>query len=296
MRPTLFVPVWTFFLLGFYKGNLLQEGYSNYQITKPFVLAFILYTLLMGGVYILNQITDIKSDKINKKLYLLPGGYISVKYAYLEMIILFVIAFVLAIPFSRQFKIILLASLALGILYSSQPFKFKARPFIDLLSNSFGYGILAFSLGWVTGNPLSKKTFLFALPYFFAVGAVFINTTIPDIEGDRKANQVTTSIFIGEKKAYLLSTSLLFISLGFSIYLKDWLCGIACLGAMPFFILALLKNDLKNCFLSIRIGAPILVILVGIKFLWFIPLLVVLFFGLKAYYKKRFNIMYPKII
>ncbi|MDI6840334.1 MAG: UbiA family prenyltransferase [bacterium] len=296
LRPALFVPVWTFFLLGFYRGTSFFDGPEIHQILKPFTLAFVLYTLLMGGVYILNQIIDIESDRINKKLYLLSEGYIPVKQAWIWMMSLFAAALTLSIPFTTQFKIILLLSLLIGILYSVPPFKFKGRPILDLLSNSFGYGTLAFSLGWLVGNPFSKETLIFSLPYFFAVGAVFLNTTIPDIEGDRKTNELTTGVLLGERRIYWLSTVFLFISLGFAICLKDWLCVIACCCSIPLFILALIKHNLKTCFISIRIGAPILVILIGIKFIWFIPLLIILFLAIRIYYKYRFNIIYPKIV
>jgi hypothetical protein len=46
---------------------------------------------------------------------------------------------------------------------------------------------------------------------------------------------------------------------------------------------------------SIRISAPILAILVGTRFWWFIPLLILVFLALRVYYKLRFNIVYPKI-
>ncbi|MCK4306836.1 UbiA family prenyltransferase [candidate division WOR-3 bacterium] len=293
LRPTLWVPVWTFFLLGAYRGKVLSGGQAS---ALHFADAFVLYTLLMGGVYILNQIVDIESDRVNKKLYLLPEGYIKISHAWIEFGALFGIAWISAISFSVEFRVILLLSMILGILYSAPPFNFKGRPILDLLSNSFGYGILAFSLGWATANPFSKHTLLYALPYFFAVGGVFINTTIPDIKGDKQANEITTGIFLGEQRAYWLSTIFILISLVLSIYLRDWICGITSLVAIPLFVWAAVKHNLKACFISIRVGAPILVLLVGIKFWWFIPLLALVFLSMRIYYKRRFNIIYPKIV
>jgi 4-hydroxybenzoate polyprenyltransferase len=249
----------------------------------------------MGGIYIINQIIDIESDRINKKLYLLPQGYIKVSHAWIETAILFIIAWGLAIPFSIQFKIILLLSMIFGLLYSIPPFKFKGRPFFDLFSNSFGYGVLAFSLGWVTYAYFSWLTLLHSLPYFFAVGAVFINTTIPDINGDKKTGEITTGVFLGAKKAYWLAVGFIFVSLILSIYLRDWICGVTASCALPLYIWAAIRRSLKICFISIRIGAPILALLVGIKFLWFIPLLALVFLSLRLYYKYRFNIIYPKV-
>lgn len=292
MRPMLLMPVWTFFLVGSYRG-ILDSGY--WKPDTGFAVAFILYTFLMGGVYVLNQIIDIESDRVNKKLYLLPEGYIKVSHAWIEVGVLFALAWILAIPFSKEFKIILLLSMILGILYSIPPFKFKARPILDLLSNSVGYGVLAFSLGWVTEVLFSKLIFLYSLPYFFAVGAVFINTTIPDIEGDKKAGEITTGILLGPQKAYWVATGFILTSFVLSVYLTDWVCAIACIVSAPAFLLTSIKHELKYCLISIRIGILTLAILVGIKFIWFIPWLAILFCGMRIYYKHRFNIVYPRL-
>ncbi|MDD5529709.1 MAG: UbiA family prenyltransferase [bacterium] len=285
MRPTLLVPGWTFFLIGFYRTGISQR--------IP-VLAFVSATLMMGGIYVINQIMDIESDRINKKLYLLPEGYISVKQAWIEAILLFALAFVCAIPYPLRFKVLLFVSFIGGILYSVPPFQFKGRPILDLFSNSFGYGLVAFSLGWAAVRHVSFDTILYALPYLFAVGAVFINTTIPDMEGDRKSGKITTGVLMGNN-AYLFSTILVIVSFILCVYLKDWLCGITSIIAIPLFLLAYIKRNLTYCFLSIRISAPILVLLTAVKFLWFALVLVIIFLGMRMYYKYRFNIIYPKI-
>ncbi|MCK4571813.1 hypothetical protein KAT89_02680, partial [candidate division WOR-3 bacterium] len=83
MRPTLFIPVWMFFLLGVH----FADGSLNFRS----ISIFILYTSLMGGVYILNQIVDRESDRKNEKLFLLSDEIIPISYAYLEMLLLFII-------------------------------------------------------------------------------------------------------------------------------------------------------------------------------------------------------------
>lgn len=287
IRPTLLIPGWTLFLIGYYRSGIVNNGHLS--------LAFITIFFIMGGVYVLNQIIDVDSDKINKKLYLLPEGIISIKSAWLEFTLLIIIGFLLSIKLSIEFKILLAMSFLFGILYSVPPAKFKARPIIDLLSNSLGYGIIAFSLGWVIGNKFTKDTILYALPYFFAVGGVFINTTIPDIPGDKKTNEITTGVLLGEKKSYILSTIFIAVSYMLSVILQDWVCGIASICALPLFILAAIKQNIKYCFISIRLGAPILVLLISIKFIWFIIILLAIFLSMRLYYKYRFNIIYPKI-
>jgi 1,4-dihydroxy-2-naphthoate octaprenyltransferase len=184
----------------------------------------------------------------------------------------------------------------LGILYSLPPFKFKARPFLDLLSNAVGYGVVAFCVGWCSYGKFSKSALLYAIPYFWAVGGVFINTTIPDIEGDKKSKEITIAVFLGEKVAYFLAIGFIFVVLISGILLKDWIAQIAGGVALPLFILAGIKQRNKECFLSIRMGGAILALLVGIKFWWFLILLVGIVIGVRLYYKYKFNLTYPKLM
>lgn len=288
LRPTLFVPVWTFLLIGYARAGGAGK-------MPALLCAFILYTLLMGTIYIINQIADRESDKINKKLFLLSEGYISPKNAYIEILVLLIIVLLISIPYPPLFKLFLLFSFILGILYSVPPFKFKGRPIFDLLSNALGYGFLNFSIGWMTTRNFSAQTFLYSLPYIFAVGAVFVNTTIPDIEGDKKTGEITTGVFLGKNNALTLSTILIFSSFILSLILMDWICLIAAICASPLFILALIRKDLKYCFISIRVSAPILVLIIAFLYPWFLVPLLFVFLSQRIYYKKRFGIVYPKI-
>ncbi|HGJ65085.1 TPA: hypothetical protein ENS27_06815, partial [bacterium] len=86
LRPLLLIPGWTMVLLGYYRGI---KGSLTAQIDLPIIgnigiilnlpkellITLFLYSLLMGAVYILNQITDSQTDEINDKLYLIPHGY-----------------------------------------------------------------------------------------------------------------------------------------------------------------------------------------------------------------------------
>lgn len=293
LRPTLLVPVWTFLLLGYYRA--LEEPRVHLRVDPRFVWVFLLYTGLMGGIYILNQIVDRETDRANKKLYLVSEGYVPVKFAYLEMVGLFVIAFLLFLRFPFSLFLFILLSFGLGIVYSVPPLKLKGRPFWDLLSNSLGYGLLNFGVGWMTIRPISGQMFLHSLPYIFSVGAVFVNTTIPDIPGDERSGDRTTGVALGMRKSLLLSSLLLSFALISSLLLKDWICLGASVWSLPLFVRAAIRADLRSCFQSMRIGAPSLVILTGFLFPAFLLLLLLAFFSMRIYYKQRFGVLYPTI-
>jgi len=236
LRPTLLIPVWTFFLLGNFwaQGGFSAGRIFNVKFSVHFILSILAFSLMMGGIYILNQIIDRVSDKKNKKLFLISENYIGLKSAYIEMGILWLISILLIIPFSPLYKILFFSSFLMGIFYSLPPVQLKAKPFLDLIANAGGYGILNFSIGWLTQNTASPGLWYHTVPYFLAVAAVFINTTILDIPGDKASGEITTGVFLGEKKALFLSVIFIIGSIVSSYFMKDWICFFVSLLSFPF--------------------------------------------------------------
>jgi 4-hydroxybenzoate polyprenyltransferase len=289
LRPTLFLPLWIFFLLGAYHG----EG----DISFGAVSAFILYTMLMGGVYIFNQIVDRESDKKNKKLFLISDGIIPLKNAYIEMGALFVIAISGSFFLGVNIFIAFLISLFLGITYSLPPVETKGKPFLDILWNAAGYGVLAFIVGWLATSESSHMMFVIAIPYFFAVAAVFVNTTIPDIKGDRKEGKITTGVFLGKKNTLLLGVILDLVAMIVSYCLRErgYICLIGSGLAFPIFLIAYIKQTKKSILFSFRATPGILAIIVFFITPIIFPLFAVVLGVQKNYYKRKFNIGYPAI-
>ncbi len=289
LRPTLFLPLWIFFLLGAHHG----EG----RISFGAVSAFILYTMLMGGVYIFNQIVDRESDRKNKKLFLISDGLIPLKNAYIEMALLFIAAVFGSFFLGLNVSIAFLISLFLGITYSLPPIETKGKPFLDIIWNASGYGVLAFMAGWLSVAEPSTAMFLIAIPYFFAVAAVFVNTTIPDIEGDREEGKVTTGVFLGKRNTLLLGIILDLVAIIVSYFLgeKGYICLIGAGLAFPIFLVAYLKQTKKSILFSFRAIPGILAIIVFFITPIIIPLFAVVLGVQRSYYKRKFNIAYPAV-
>jgi len=287
LRPTLFLPLWIFFLLGAHHG----EG----EISLGAVSAFVFYTMLMGGVYIFNQIIDRESDRKNKKLFLLSDGFIPLRNAYIEMGTLFVISVFGSFILGMNIFIAFLISLFLGITYSLPPVETKGMPFLDIFWNASGYGVLAFMVGWLATAEFSHLMFVTAIPYFFAVAAVFVNTTIPDIEGDRKEGKVTTGVFLGKKNTLLLGVILDLVAIVVSYLLgeRGYICLIGAGLAFPIFLIAYIKQTRKTILFSFRATPGILAILVFFVTPIIIPLFAAVLGVQKSYYKRKFNIDYP---
>ena len=295
LRPLILIPSWNFLLIGSYLAR--KKG----GFTLEILFALAIYTLIMGGIYILNQIKDMETDRINKKLFLLSGGYVSVNAAYLELAILWFVGFVLSFRFGTIFLIFIIISLLMGIFYSLPPVKLKGKPILDTLSNGIGYGMINFAIGWLVFSNFQWSMFVKFLPYFLSISAVFINATIVDIEGDRKAKEQTTAVFLGANIAYMLSVFLMAWAIFTSYLLKDLICLIPAAASFPLFIYCLVYSTLKRVInrsmtiASFRLPGLLLTLITGVLYPPYLIFLILLFIGMRVYYKNRFGLSYPSL-
>lgn len=290
------MPLWALTLAGHYWAGADAGTYRFAWLPGGRILLSLLaYSLLMGSVYIANQVFDRDTDRVNKKLYLLAEGYVSLKAAWIEAFLLVLLSLSLSLLFPPGFRLFLLLSLGLGILYSAPPFKFKGRPFLDILSNGLGYGCLAFMTGWLTQGEYRGEHLLKSLPYVLAVAAVFINTTVPDIEGDKRTGNITTGVFLGIRGTTLLALLAILGAVVASVLLGDWLCLIASGAATPLFAWAAVRGRVKPAMVAYQLGGGMLVLLLGVLFPWFLVLLLLTFAALWVYHKMRFGLSYPAL-
>jgi len=288
-RPVLMPPVWTILLLGHHRAFL----FSSHSNAVGFV--FFLISVSVGAVYVLNQIHDVESDKINKKLFFLTDGYISLQNAWAESILLISVGVIGAFFLSFQLGVLFIVGFLLGYLYSSPPLSLKNRHIWGLLSNALGHGSLTFLIGWCTSSDLTLKALLFSTPYLLAVGAVYLNTALPDIEGDRGAKKITLGVKLGVPRATRLSLVLVLCSVFLAGGLKDLAFVIAAALSFPFFFYAALTKTMKQIILSSKMAVLFLTIAAAIFYPWYFILLIAGFLATRVYYKLRFNLEYPTI-
>lgn len=299
LRPSIMVAVWTFFFAGVYLGyrmNGIDPLWSRYNLHHIAYTLF-LYTLLMGGSYVLNQIADVDTDRLNNKLFILSGGHISIRNAYIYMYGLYFVSLTLLLltsSYTLNMKILFFASAILGVLYSAKPFSLKRRPFWDLAANAFGYGYIAVIIGYEsTGYRFFYTESLIMLPYFLAMSAVFINTTVIDYEGDVEVNARTTGVFLGKKKAALLSAILMAGAVVSSVLNGDYVALAASAPSVFLFALAAVRHSRKTALISVKYSSPIMTVVLGIIFPYFFLLSLMVLMAMKIYYKRRFGYDYP---
>ena len=288
-RPVLMPPVWTILLLGYHRAS----PFSVYD--NPIGLAFLLISFSIGAVYILNQIHDIESDRINKKLFFLAEGLISVKNAWAETILLISIGIIGAFMISLQLGSLFVIGFVFGFLYSAPPLSLKNRHIWGLLFNSLGHGSLTFLIGWCVASNLSLEAFLFSLPYLLAVAAVYLNTTLPDIEGDRKAKKITLGVKLGISVSCWLSVIFVLSSFFLALVVKDWVFMLAAGLCLPIFVFAALTKEIKQIILSSKMAVLFLTLAAAVFYPWYFIILVLGFLGTRIYYQVRFNMTYPTI-
>jgi len=293
-RPTLFYAIWPFFLTGYWEA--LGGSRILLAIDHPgrFILAVSALTLIMAGAFILNQIRDIVTDRQNGKLFLLADGMISAREAYVEAAFL-VLAGLLAGFFTGMRIGVELAVLFIiaGLLYNYPPAQWKDRPVAGLIANGTG-GLLTYQLGrmaagagvWISPH---------VIPFTMAWMAVYLNTTLPDREGDAQTGKRTFAVAYGEEAAMLWAFIFEVFVIVSALILRQWL--ILCVGclAAPFFAWAAYRKKTHLATRATKASILLLSLAVCLFLPWYLPVMAAVFLTARWYYMKRFNFSYPHL-
>jgi len=281
------VPVWTILLLGHHQGS--RYGSSN----RSLFWLFIFSTLFIGGVYLLNQIYDLETDRKNKKLLFLAEGLISQKAAWIYTAPLYLLSVIPSYFLSATIGIIFTLGLILSFLYSAPPFFLKNKTYGGLLANFISHGSLVFLAGFFARTNFSVQAILLSLPYALAVGAVYINTTLPDTGGDKAVGKITFGVRYGILKSTLISTSLVILSIVLALIFLDLPFLFSAVLSLPFYLFALVTKEAGKSVLATRSSILFLSLAAGYFYPWYFVILILGFLGTRLYYKKRFNLEYP---
>jgi geranylgeranylglycerol-phosphate geranylgeranyltransferase len=289
LRPVLMVPVWTILLLGYHQGS----RYASFD--KLLFWLFLFSTFFIGGVYLLNQIYDLETDRKNKKLFFLAEGHISKKNAWVLTVFLYLFSVLPAYVLSLTIGIIFTLGLIFSFIYSAPPFTLKNKTYGGILTNLLSHGSLVFLAGFCARSDFSLRAVLFSLPYAFAVSAVYINTTLPDIEGDKTVGKITFGTRFGILKSTIVSTILVFLSIILSMIFLDLPFLFSAVLSFPFYLLALLTKEVGKSVLASKVSILFLSLAAGHFYSWYFIILILGFLGTRLYYKERFNLEYPSL-
>ena len=298
MRPTLFFPIWTVFLAG-YNANIIFDTKKYNQVSEIVsgsnpIFVLILISLLMGAVYIYNQLVDIESDAKNNKIFFIADGIVSVKIAKVEALILTIFSIGFALLLNKNLGLMFIfLFILIGIIYNFKPFNWKDKPFLSIVAHFVGGWMLA-ACGWITAGTNNWLFVIYAIPYALGFVAVYLLTTIPDIDGDREYQKITFSVKYGIKLTTHWALVFEILAIVVSFILKDYLMFIPALASFPLFLIAAVKKNEKNILTAIKYTILFLSLAVCVLYPLYFLLIFMNFYFSKWYYRVRFNIEYPK--
>lgn len=292
-RPFLHLPVWSIFLVATYYHHQLSG--KSFGLIE-FIILFSL-TLSAAAAYFINQIYDFESDKLNDKLGFLQKKILTDRNMITANIITSLLSVILIALISNLIFFILLQLLVLGYIYSAPPLRLKDRPFWGLLSNSYGFGFLIPLSVMPELNTHNSALLGWDNPFYFlaTVASIYLLTTIPDIDGDRKTGKKTLSVIIPVPIVKILSLMIMLYS-AYIAYRSnfDVLAIISVLSSIPIVLSLFIKNQAVVLF-SVKFPILLLTLLAGYFYPYYFGFIVALIIITRVYYKKRFNMVYPKI-
>jgi chlorophyll synthase len=287
LRPLVLVPAWSFFVLGW--G--LLGGAAAFPTDR-----FLFLSLVLAGVYLVNQVVDFESDRMNRKGYFLQQGIFSQR-LYVGVAGVMVGAGLAGAVVRDAFPAPVVASAVIGLAYSLPPIRLSARPGFDLLANAAGYGVIAVLLG--AGREALASAALrswVAVPTasFLAVAAVFLHTTVMDLDGDRRTGKRTSGVLLGRERSVRLAAACAVAATAAAVTSAIPVLIVACGATAALAIAAILRPRFPSR--VVCVGSTILFVLAASLFApLFLVAIVALALATRVYYRRRFALAYPAL-
>jgi len=294
LRPTVVVGMWVFFFAGAaLAARASGASLSLFFPSRDVLLGFGAMTAALGGGCLLNQISDVETDRVNEKLFFLPRGIISMRAAWVELVVVWVLAAAMAAPLSAGFRIALAASLLLNITYSAPPVRAKSHCPWDMVWNGLGFGFVSAAAGWASVAVLSPAVIPLGLTYTLAVAGVTASTTVLDVEGDRTEGLKTTAAVLGGSGASALTLVLVAAAGLMGAVLRDPLGFLGPVLSLPLLIRAHATRDRAHRIAANQFMVAAFAVVAAIRAPYLLLLLAVVYFGSRGYYRARFGFSYP---
>lgn len=248
----------------------------------------------LAATHVANQIADRESDRANAKLPYLARGLVTPRAAR-ALGAAALLAFAAALPAAPPRLVpLLVAALLLGGAYAVPPLSLKERAGWDLAANAFGYGGVAFAIGWGTRAPVVlSEVAPAAAPWVLAVGAVFAATTVADEPGDRAAGQETLAVRLGTAGARRLAVALMAAAAVVAVVVAAPVPGVLAVASLGALLAAFARPSPGRDHLAFQVSAALPVAYAGVRWPAFGLALVALFVGTRAYHERRLGIRYP---
>jgi 4-hydroxybenzoate polyprenyltransferase len=288
-RPMLLLPVWSVYLV----THRLIKSDNDFSHGDGAVLAAV--SLIVIGSYFINQIYDLESDRINKKLGFLQHGLLKKSEMKTAYIVTSAIPLMAGFIIDYKIGLIMIIMILLGFAYSVPPIRLKDRPLGGLIANAAAYGVLlpmAVPGYWETFD--ISRLYIIGC-FFMMVAAGFLLTVIPDREGDRKIGKFTLATKLSDKPIILIGIGFLLVALFLSLVLNNLFLIIICAISIVLYLVALVVGRNNVILFACKFPILLLSLLAGYYFPTYLVFLLVLLILTRLYYRKRFGIEYPRL-
>jgi len=291
LRPLVLVPAWSFFLLGYGVARADHGGALPFPGTR-----LVLLTAVLVAVYLVNQVIDFESDRINGKGLFLQRGIFSRR--------LYVVVAAACLLGSLGWAAargagagLLLAAAVLGLAYSVPPLRLSARPGLDMLANAAGYGGLALLFGAEASPPPAAGVWAARVAgAMLAVAAVFLHTTLLDLDGDRRTGKRTTGVAVGPDAARVGAVGLGVAGAGCALAARAPALVAGCAAVAVLALAAALPMRARLSSRSVCVaGSATFALAAATSVPAFLPLVALLALLTRVYYSRRFAVAYPAL-
>jgi len=294
-RPPLLLASSTFFFVGAVSARLASGRTFSIALMPEALPNFLIYVLGIAVAFIVNQVFDVESDAINRKAYLLPSGIVSRRAAVGLLVGICAALLTISILSEAGIRYLIWTGLVLGLAYSLPPLRLKARPVLDLAANVAGFAMVGFALGWLVYEPYQPLMWFRMLPYALAMSGIFLNTCIPDEEGDRSVGDRTSCVVFGKDAVGRVALALIGLAGLAGVLMGETLAVLAVAASLPAFIAVALDASPRTSVVASQFAARFLLLLVCIRAPVFAVLAILTYFASKSYYARRFGVSYPRV-
>jgi len=177
---------------------------------KVIIPASFSLAVLNGASNALNQVTDIRVDRISKPYRPLPGGIVSIGEAKVISFIMYFLAFYLAISINVMFSVFVLLIITFTVTYSLPP-RMKDFLFLNQLWVAIPRGLLGILASWsVFGSAFHPVPIAIGfIAMFFLIGGS-VTKDITDSDADKRTGTHTLINTFGLKKSAFMSLPFMF--------------------------------------------------------------------------------------
>ncbi len=188
-------------------GGLLAVEPEAAQVDWRIFSVLAANVLAMSFAFMLNNIEDAPDDALDvhkRGQNVISSGLLSRREGILLTIATFIAALALYAASGALALVIGGVTLALCYLYSAHPFRFKARPFSDVVSHALMLSGLLIAAGYFTyGRDPREVWLVIAAASLFSAYGQFYNQVV-DYEVDKEAGLKNTAVLLGKGPTSIL--------------------------------------------------------------------------------------------